>query len=284
MKENDNFKERIKKWLDEQGYPLEMRIASTMQRKGFHVVQSEYFFDPESGDARELDVVAFLQKEISHILFRMSLLIECKRSTDKPWLLFTSDKVKLSNRARIVQRAANSLGRHFLHEICRQKEVQDIPLFALPERPAYGVTQALTSGKDVCYSAVTSVSKAARATVAELDDMEEKEKKGLKQYSHNICSIVLPIIVVDGPLFEVYLDDSAKVLVNALENGTLLWRNPIVGMPHTIVNIVSTKAFDSFSDISLTSIESLFSLSGGQLADSLNKAIERENRPPIRWL
>jgi hypothetical protein len=46
MKDNDNFKEKIKKWLDEQGYPLEMRIASTMQRKGFHVVQSEYFVDP----------------------------------------------------------------------------------------------------------------------------------------------------------------------------------------------------------------------------------------------
>jgi hypothetical protein len=286
MTGKDDLKEKIKRWLDEQGYPLEMRIASTLQRRGLRVVQSEYFIDPESGEARELDIVAYLQQEISSTLFRISLLIECKRSTDKPWLLFTSEEVKLADPARIAQRAANSLGRHFLSEICRQKEVQDILLFALPKRPSYGVTQALTSGKDVCYSAVTSVSKATLATVAELDEKKEKEKKGLgfRLYRENICSIVLPVIVVDGRLFEVFLDNDGELVVNETEEGTLLWRNPIVGNPHTIVNIVSSSAFDRFADVALTSMKTLVALSGEQLSDSLKKAIERENRPPITLL
>lgn len=286
MKNKDDLKNKIITWLNEQGYPLEMRIASALQQKGFRVVQSEYFSDPESGDSRELDVVAFKQKEIEGVLFRLSLLIECKRSTDKPWLLFTSDKRRLANPARIAQRAANSLGRHYLLEVCKKDEVQELSIFSLPERPAYGVTQALTTGKDVCYSAVTSVSKAALSTVAELDERKEREKKEFRILirSANICSIVLPVVVVEGQLFEVFLDDQSDVAVNSIESGTLLWRNPIVGMPHTIVNIITSAGFDQFADDALTSIDTFIELSEKQLSGSIKRAIERENRPPIRGL
>lgn len=104
----------------------------------------------------------------------------------------------------MAQRAANSLGRHFLHEACKNADIQRLPIFSIPKRPAYGVTQALTSGKDVCYSAVTSVSKAALAAVAELDERKEAEKKeiGMLRRSPNICSVVFPIVVVEGKLFE----------------------------------------------------------------------------------
>jgi hypothetical protein len=207
----------------------------------------------------------------------MSLLIECKRSTDKPWILFTSDKIGLANPARVAQRAANSLGRNYLHEVCQQEDIQRLSIFSLPERPAYGVTQAFTTGKDVCYSAVTSVSKAALATIAELDGRKEKMK-----FMRNICSILFPVVVVEGKLFEAFLDKDVDVVVKDIETGTLLWRNPVVGNPHTIINIVSESFFERFSDNILASFESLFELSENQLSEHLTKAIARENRPPAR--
>jgi hypothetical protein len=263
-----------------------MRVASTLQQNGFRVVQSEYFSDPETGESRELDIVAYRQKEIENVLFRFSLLIECKHSTDKPWLLFTSDKRRLADRARVAQRAANSLGRNFLPKASRNADIQRLPLFLIPERPAYGVTQAFTTGKDVCYSAVTSVSKAALATVAELDERKESEKKEFRilRRSSNICSVVFPIVVVEGKLFEVFLDDDSNVVVDDIDNSTLLWRNPLVGMPHTIVNIVSSSSFEQFSHDALASIDGIFDISEKQLAESIREAIERENRPPIRTL
>lgn len=286
MTEKDDLKTKVSKWLNKQGYPLEMRVASTLQQSGFRVVQSEYFSDPETGDSRELDIVAYKQKEVENILFRISLLIECKRSTDKPWLLFTSDKTRLADPARVAQRAANSLGRHFLLEACQNADIQRLPIFSIPERPAYGVTQALTSGKDVCYSAVTSVSKAALATVAKLDERKEAEKKEIRilRRRSNICSVVFPIVVVEGKLFEVFLDDDANVVVDDIDKGTLLWRNPMVGMPHTIVNIVSSSSFEQFSHEALASIDEYFDISEKQLTESIGRAIERENRPPSRVL
>jgi hypothetical protein len=284
MAQKDDLKNKVATWLEEQGYPLEMRVASILHNVGFRVVQSEYFVDPDSGDARELDVVAFKQVVIEKALFRISLLIECKRSVDKPWLLFTSDKARLADPARVVQRAANSLGRRFLEDVSGNADVQKLSLLSLPERSAYGVTQAFTTGKDTCYSAVTSVSKATLATVAKLDDRREADSRSLNFFrrERDIFSIVLPVVVVDGKLFEVHLDKSGSMHVDEINSGTLLWRNPVVGMPHTIVNIVSAANFENFSNDARASIDCLFTLAGKQLLESVNRSIEKEGQLPIR--
>ena len=80
-----------------------MHIATNLKKNHFRVIQSEYYTDQESSDTREIDIVADKQTVIDHVLFRVSLLIECKRSTDKPWLLFTSTTTHLADPARIAQ-------------------------------------------------------------------------------------------------------------------------------------------------------------------------------------
>lgn len=283
MDNTDVLKGKITCWLNEQGYPLEMRIAATLQGQGFRVIQSEYFADPESGDAREIDVVALKQEDINNVLFRISLLIECKRSTDKPWLLFTSNQTHLSNRARVAQRAANSLGRHYLKELSEIDTIHNLPIFTLPQRAAYGVTQAFTAGKDIPYSAVTSVSKATLSAVMQLEEMKEKDKKKILPFFRPIviCALLFPVVVVEGQLFEVFLNDSTNMEINNLDNGTLIWRNPIIGMPHTIINIVTYSGFNDFSNNISLSISELFRLSGSTLSEHMMRAIARENKPSL---
>lgn len=280
MKSNTDFNSKIITWLDEQGYPLEMRTAATLQKRGLRVFQSQYYSDPESEDSREIDIVAFKQKEINDVLIRVSLVIECKLSIEKPWLLFTSNTTGPAKPARVAQRAANILGRHYLIAICQQDKIQGLPIWELPERAAYGVTQGFTTGKDVCYSAVTSVSKAALSIATEVDEKRKREKKAVKilRRSKRICSIALPIVVVEGQLFEVFLNDRSNIEINAIENGTLLWRNPIFGAPHTIINIVTSSGFDKFTDDAIKSIDMLLDLSEKQFSDQLKQAIRRENR------
>ena len=42
--------ERLRNWLEEQGYPLEMNVAASMRKVGARVIQSDYYEDP--GEAR----------------------------------------------------------------------------------------------------------------------------------------------------------------------------------------------------------------------------------------
>jgi hypothetical protein len=58
--ENTSYKESsndVRKWLSEQGFPLEMKVAEAF-RSHFSVRQAQYYTDPESGKLREVDVVA----------------------------------------------------------------------------------------------------------------------------------------------------------------------------------------------------------------------------------
>ncbi len=80
---------KVQEWLEKQGYPLEMTVASKLARVDLDVTQSSYYDDPETGDPREIDVVAefALPSDTRSIIFRLLFPIECKKSSS-PWVAF----------------------------------------------------------------------------------------------------------------------------------------------------------------------------------------------------
>ncbi|QYK63349.1 hypothetical protein KAI37_03682 [Paenibacillus sp. S25] len=233
---DNNINTRIMDWLNSQGYPLEMSVAEVLLNLKFNVIQSEYFIDDESTQQREIDIVASLQKEIGNKLVRISLIIECKVSKDKPWIIFTSENTRLAPPARIAQRAGSRIGNIVLGNLAHKKEIQDLNLFSLPERPGYGLTQAFTNGNDVAYNSCVSVSKATRAISKSVDSRK----------NDRYVRICLPVIVIDGKLFETYLNESNEMSVIEVSKGVMVWRNPIVGMPHTVINVITKEAIDEY--------------------------------------
>jgi hypothetical protein len=82
-----------------------------------------------------------------------------------------------------------------------------------------------SAGKDDAYDAASKVAKAAAAIAVQYDSDASARQK--------LFEIVFPIIVVEGPLFEAYLQDNADICVTEVASGTLIWRNPFSGQsPH----------------------------------------------------
>lgn len=223
---NQTPESSISKWLETQGYPLEMLVAREFRKGGFRTIQSEYYTDPETDTKREIDIYASAQESSDAVLFRVSLCIECKQSREKPWVLFTSEDIRLASRARVVQRASTRLGENLLQKLMADEQIQRLKLFSLASRPAYGITQAFTSGQDIPYAACMGAAKCAAAKVNQAN-----------QYPEPVCEVSFPVVIVDGKLFESYLSEDGEVIINEVESGTLVWRNPVVAMPHTIVRI-----------------------------------------------
>jgi hypothetical protein len=89
------------------------------------------------------------------------------------------------------------------------------------------------------------------------------------------CEIVFPIVLIDGRLFECYLDQESQVGLSEITSGILLWRNPMVRMPHTIIRILTVAGLADFvSDASdtaeflLTSCDSELVEADGELNDA----------------
>jgi hypothetical protein len=83
-----NMVPSVRKWLQEQGYPLEMQAASAFREVGFEVQQSTYYQDPETDKAREIDVEATIKSHYGFL--NIKFFLECK-SGAKPWVLFCSE-------------------------------------------------------------------------------------------------------------------------------------------------------------------------------------------------
>jgi len=237
-KENTELKSKIIDWLQKQGYPLEMSVARKFRTLGFNTIQSDYYKDIDTEVSREIDVTAYIQNEIDGVLIRTEFFVECKSAIDKPWIILTSSDIQLADRARIVQRAASKLGQAFLESVSEREDILKLPIFLIPNRAGYGLIQAFSDHVDIPYGAIMGAIKAAVAEVKEMDKFPA--------ISRRICLVSFPVVIIDGLLYECYLNKDGEVIIKEAEIGTLLWRNPIVGMPHSIVNIVPMGYLDTF--------------------------------------
>ena len=264
QKNESSLENKLYAWLETQGYPLEMRVAKAFQSSGARVIQSDYYTDTSTEESREIDVVAYWQSTIEDLLIRVSFVVECKSSKEKPWILFVSPEARLTPSARVVQRAASELGRRTLLRISKEASIQSLPIFKLPEAPGYSITQAFTSGHDVCYAAASAVANAAIATTNETD----KPSSGFRRPA--ILQIVFPVLVTEARLFAAALEEDGSVSINEEKSGVLLWRNPIVGLPHTIIHVVTLNALSDFIADGRESAEKFIAL----CASDFKKAIE----------
>lgn len=221
----DNLKNKISIWLNKHGYPHEMEVAKLFSVAGFQVIQSEYYIDNESKATREVDIIADINKRYNDILIKISFVVECKTNKDKPWIVFTSSGFTFSNKANISQRAASKLGRFALLKLLDSYPYLDYSFFQNPERGGYNLIESFQQGKDIAYSSLFSVTK---ATLFEIKESNKSE--------FPICHLLVPIIVLNGKLYECYLDnENIERLDEVGQHTSLFWRNRLLGMPHSII-------------------------------------------------
>jgi hypothetical protein len=264
--EKDSLEARVLTWLSGHGFPLEMRVAEVFQKHSARLIQSEYFPDPVTGEAREVDLVAHWQERFDQTVVRLTFVVECKSSKDKPWVLFASP-TKLSRKACVSQRAATKLGRYFLREAADDAEVQRLAVFELPSQTAYGGKPAFTEpGKpDAFFAAISSVC-AAAAAESDYDDQQSRL---------NYCEIVFPLVVVDSNLFTARLSETGDMELKLQKSAVLVWRNPVLSMPNTIVDIVSAEHVEEFVAGRASAVRDLLGMCQAGLQPKLANALAR---------
>lgn len=237
---------KVKEWLNNQGYSLEMRVAQVFTQAGFDVSQFERYLDPDTGDLREIDIVATIKKSSNKITASIKYYIECKYLKN-PWVIFTSKKRMhpLSYFSRILfqnyvlrewQQREYLQGRllsRLLMSIGADK-INQYESFTMPLDIGYNITQALRQKHetvDLAYIACSQVSQCIEAHDKGMEEsfhqlMEDYERRRSKEIllDENFsiyCDIAFPLLVVQGNLFECYLGSLNKPEVREVNNGTL---------------------------------------------------------------
>jgi hypothetical protein len=230
-----------------------MRVAQIFKQAGFEVSQSRRYVDPESGEIREIDVVASVNRQIGAIAVSITLFIECKYSFKKPWVIFTAPrnldpffyfsrilhekydvyewKTQESLQGRLLARILFSLG---------HGSISQSTFFAMPRNVGYNMVESFRDPKEkgLAYTAMMQVN---NCTQAHDIDIERGFQETIQDYYNAIeagvgkakfsffCSIAFPIIVVRGNLFECYLNPNNEVDISEIDDSMILVSNKNLG-------------------------------------------------------
>ncbi len=242
----NSLEERVTNWLKTEGYPLEFEVAQTFRREGFSVLQGDYVEDSATNQVREIDVVASdtmdSDEDAEHSKWvRIEYVVECKSSRDKPWVLFGSD-LRMAPPACVAQTMGSRSGQGIVHARAHDDTLQRLETFAAPKRSAFGGRQAFSKGRDAFYDASQGVVSRAVALANKFD----RRNRLLSDYLESSL-IVLPIIVVDGDLFQaVYDTDCRDMKISPVEEMRLHWRGAESWRLHATIDVVSLPALPQF--------------------------------------
>lgn len=239
MNMSEDLIPKIRKWLDEQGYPLEMKVARNFQEAGFSVSSSEYYIDPDEGKPREIDVIASMETKISGVSIQLAFTVECKSSKESPWVCFRAGRKQQRDASvGFLCRHSTMQGRDLLIEISSNPDIISERMFHLPDNYAYGVTNVLKKSVDLPYQAIVGARKASHSLISHYDRIQK-----LPNPVHTVC-IAFPLVVVDTPIFNCELGDTGDIELSKAASQTILRTG--FDTYYSIVEIVDASALKEF--------------------------------------
>jgi hypothetical protein len=188
------------------GFDSELRIASLIAKASWQVNQNVYFIDKDEGKGRELDIEAYkIFHEIGsepEATCLIELLIEVKKTKD-PFLFFSSvPRMYESGFGYGVLHWKNNVDGNLLpfQELDRHK-----PL-AKPSR----IARSYSSFKDGKTQQIAAgIFSAFKAAIHYKDECEEKHSN-----TSSDIALFIPVVVVDGEIYECYLDELTSELTS----------------------------------------------------------------------
>jgi hypothetical protein len=253
--DDQGLESKVRKWVLQTGFPLEMEAASAFRNAGFEVRQSGTFVDLESNKGREIDVVASDPDWIG--IVNISFVIECKASPN-PWVVLASQDA-LANFNRIF--AFSILSPDAL-EACVSRihgSFSTIKRYIMrPNQGGYGLRQAFGKGDDAAYTAAMSAIKGCH----------DLARKGSGDFP--ALTFAFPVIVVDAPLFECTRKDDGKIELSRVQASEFLFSAHVPEPVSTCVKVVHREHLPKFAS------------EMKQLANAIRQEFKKEEETAIR--
>lgn len=193
---NDEEICKIKRDIEKSGLPLEIEVGTTLNEKGWDVGHQAYYLDPDENKSRFIDIVADKTVKTSSTKKTVwqILVIECKRSLDKPWVFYTTPHAKNTiniNCLKFVAQHKLTEGEHALLR-CSHCFLEDPKEAAIINYEPF-----IGKGESKFFTAVNQTLKALRYGVnAEIIPLLKTRQQ------EDIIAIFYPVIVFDGRMYK----------------------------------------------------------------------------------
>jgi hypothetical protein len=206
---------KIREYISKSGFPLEIEIGNILRKEGWLAGNQWPYTDKTTGKIRLVDVLG-MKMEAKPPRFLPLLFIECKKSVTHGWAFYTQEKEKeflpaLVTIVDFVKKLANPPLSTRLEELMPDAVLSQITGLVTPRLEALGNLSKLHFlDKTIKIGVACAIPSGKRDDFfeAKMEIASALESLGEGQSS----SIVFPVIVFDGDMFEFYQeDDQTKI-------------------------------------------------------------------------
>lgn len=255
-KEQQKIK-KIREYILKSGFPSEIEIGNILRKRGWIVInQLPYTCPEDKGKIRTIDVSA-IKLGLPLPIGSVSLVIECKKSQQHDWVFHTQQKLGdfLPALVTIVEFLKNLQKPPIADKLKKLAALDNLSLLlgaktslvntyveklsglhVLDKNVRIGIFHVVPSSRDDFFEATQQINSA-------LESMAESVKS----------SIVFPVIVFDGELYEFYQEDNE---IKVLPINHIQFTSFAKGRPAFLIDIVRKSYFSDF----LTMIERDFQI------------------------
>lgn len=202
------------KYLEKNGYPFEMKVASQLQRAGFGLHQSIYYNDVNTGLPREIDIVAIWIAVVGGKNFNIVVPIECKYAPT-PWILFAAITEGFPY-CYLSNGRAHAWMNHLIHQPHFSR------FFEIERNVGYGLTAVNSkadSTKDNAYE--------ASQTLLNFLKSERKDHR----FSHgDDYTLYIPVAAIRGKLVEAKLNEQENIVCREINEGQVFYKENVFGV------------------------------------------------------
>ncbi|MCI4338739.1 MAG: hypothetical protein L3J68_00190 [Thermoplasmata archaeon] len=281
----EDLQKMAEAWLRKTGYPLEIRTARTLRQAGFSDVSRWPSYRSEStGKFREIDIRTqdVLHRGSPDVEFTVNCVFECVYSADQPWIIFPHDGPDSSLFAEWDARLWTGASYYMGKAIAEYLDEEGVPpnLITFPSPFGYGIRQ-------VGFHAGKSKDREAKDDLPEADEPWRDKVAQVIDAALAILStqggaanrgLVLPVLVLDGELFEVRLGDGDDFELKAGPGyASILVERIGFSEPSILVQVATERALPAFAKSLREHIDEF----EGLVPELIKRAYEIANRAAI---
>jgi hypothetical protein len=214
------LKERIINDLKKSGFIKELELARMLSKNGWNPHLNDTYLDKDTNVSREIDIIGSKMGPVAYEKLKLwlDLVIECKKTTN-PWVIFSNKdenflKFHLNPGWSLIHGGEKYIknggifpprviDKHFMRNNCDRIGSAFHDAFKEP-RETSKIFQAVITA---CKAAADKVT--IHGASPKWDDYDEEALTHLTFYH--------PIVVVDGPLYEVHLNEESEAEVNEVD-------------------------------------------------------------------
>jgi hypothetical protein len=247
---------KVRAWLEKEGYPLELSVGRAFRERGWFVYHTRHYTSPENGRPRQVDAVAGKQafQTGPKAVLGWQFAVECKRSRKpKPWIILASG-AQLSETLAPTRFLPGFSARELVDQFQARVRIDVKSVLNWGALTGHGVVQCFSGEEEVnpAFAAVRSAVSASCALAREADKSHHALHRGLR-----LLYVTLPLVVVDAPLFEAFVNDAGDLTLNPVTHSRVLVADPLEAPEVRRVEIVTPPALPQLIDRASEDFEKL---------------------------